>query len=106
MPVGKKKNITTHHIEFRPCFQIFLLTSVAVTVIFANEVPLSEIEAAAKETALDTSESTVIEIESPKKEENSGIFSFFRSLKNLPPGMFSVLLVTCLTWVNRKTILK
>ncbi|KAF3326387.1 sucrose transport protein SUT1 isoform X2 [Carex littledalei] len=79
---------------------ILLLTSVAVTVIFANEVPLSEIEAAAKETALDTSGSTVIETESPKKEENGGILNFFRSLKDLPPGMLSVLLVTCLTWLS------
>jgi solute carrier family 45, member 1/2/4 len=86
-------------------FQILLLISVAVTVIFANEVPLSEIEAAALETGL-TSEGTVIEIESPIKEEKDGIFNFFQSFKNLPPGMLSVLLVTCLTWVIEKSTKK
>jgi hypothetical protein len=75
---------------------------VTVTVIFANEIPLSEIETGARETSLrgqDITECTVTDIESPKKEEKHGIFNFFRSFKNLPPGMFSVLLVTALTWV-------
>ncbi|KAJ4796488.1 Sucrose transport protein [Rhynchospora pubera] len=74
---------------------VLLLISLTVTVIFANEVPLSEIEAEARETG----ESTLTEIDSPKKEESGGIFNFFQSFKKLPPGMLSVLLVTCLTWL-------
>ncbi|XP_020575515.1 sucrose transport protein SUT1-like [Phalaenopsis equestris] len=59
---------------------IFLGLCLTVTLICAKEVPLSQLDA------------NVL-------QQNSGFFSVFKAFKNLPTGMPSVLLVTCLTWL-------
>ncbi|CAD6205101.1 unnamed protein product [Miscanthus lutarioriparius] len=62
---------------------VFLGLSTVVTMIFANEVPLDP--AAAKQGA---------------EGEPSGPFAVFKGMKNLPPGMPQVLIVTGLTWLS------
>ncbi|PKU72403.1 sucrose transport protein SUT1-like [Dendrobium catenatum] len=59
---------------------IFLGICLAITLISAKEVPLSELDAEAS-------------------KENSGFFFVFKAFKNLPSGMLSVLLMTSLTWM-------
>ncbi|ONK75791.1 uncharacterized protein A4U43_C03F20590 [Asparagus officinalis] len=60
---------------------VFLLLSMLVTLIVAKEVPLSSIPGKGEE------------------EHRAEFLDIFRSIKNLPPGMPSVLLITGLTWV-------
>lgn len=62
---------------------VFLLVSVMVTFVVAREVPLSS-----PKGSIETAENKV------------GIMEIFKSIKNLPPGMPSVLLVTSLTWLS------
>ncbi|XP_066342067.1 sucrose transport protein SUT3-like isoform X3 [Miscanthus floridulus] len=62
---------------------VFLGLSTVVTMIFANEVPLDP--AAAKQG---------------EEGEPSGPFAVFKGMKNLPPGMPQVLIVTGLTWLS------
>ncbi|KAG6477228.1 sucrose transport protein SUT1-like [Zingiber officinale] len=59
---------------------VFILFCLSVTMVFAKEVPLTK---------------------SKKKDEESEKFmDIFKTFKNLPPGMPSVLLVTSLTWLS------
>ncbi|KAG0482878.1 hypothetical protein HPP92_010962 [Vanilla planifolia] len=62
---------------------VFLLCCVTVTMIVAKEEPLQSVKGS-NEAA----------------EQRVGIMDIFRSIKNLPPGMPSVLLVTSLTWLS------
>nr|AJF36163.1 sucrose transporter 6 [Saccharum hybrid cultivar GT28] len=62
---------------------VFLGLSTVVTMIFANEVPLDP--AAAKQG---------------EEGEPSGPFAVFKGMKNLPPGMPQVFIVTGLTWLS------
>ncbi|KAL6883592.1 hypothetical protein ACP4OV_011006 [Aristida adscensionis] len=62
--------------------QVFLSISTVVTMIFANEVPLDP--AVAKQS----------------EGEPSGPMAVFKGMKNLPPGMPQVLIVTGLTWLS------
>ncbi|XP_072980669.1 sucrose transport protein SUT1-like [Typha angustifolia] len=74
---------------------IFLALSVTVTMIFAKEVPLP-----ASKSQLST------KVESNSEDVPNGdtgrtnLLTIFKSFKNLPPGMASVLLVTALTWLS------
>ncbi|XP_020251065.1 sucrose transport protein SUT1-like [Asparagus officinalis] len=61
---------------------VFLLLSMLVTLIVAKEVPLSSIPGKGEE------------------EHRAEFLDIFRSIKNLPPGMPSVLLITGLTWLS------
>lgn len=72
------------------CKQVILFACLSVTMIFAREVPLSQVNA--------NLQSNGDQVKN-EDEQRSGIFSAFKSFKNLPPGMPSVLLVTALTWV-------
>ncbi|XP_020258698.1 sucrose transport protein SUT1-like [Asparagus officinalis] len=65
---------------------VFLLLSMLVTLIVAKEVPLSSIPGKGEE------------------EHRAEFLDIFRSIKNLPPGMPSVLLITGLTWVRERSI--
>ncbi|XP_020257326.1 sucrose transport protein SUT1-like [Asparagus officinalis] len=60
---------------------IFLLISMTVTIILAKEVPLRS---------------------TPGKGEDQAakFLDIFKSMKNLPPGMPTVLLITSLTWLS------
>ena len=62
---------------------VFLGLSTVVTMIFGNEEPLDP--AAAKQG---------------EEGEPSGPFAVFKGMKNLPPGMPQVLIVTGLTWLS------
>ncbi|KAK8942063.1 Sucrose transport protein SUT1 [Platanthera guangdongensis] len=62
---------------------VFLMLSVMVTFIVAKEAPLPSVKG-----SIESAEGKV------------GIMEIFRSIKNLPPGMSSVLLVTSLTWLS------
>jgi len=59
--------------------QIFLLLCLVVTLVVAQEVPLTSTPG--------------------KGEEQLHFLDIFKSLKNLPPGMPQVLIITGLTWV-------
>ncbi|KAJ6835459.1 sucrose transport protein SUT1-like isoform X1 [Iris pallida] len=61
---------------------VFLLLSLGVTLVVAKEVPLSKSYGKGEE------------------EKKLGFLDIFRSMRNLPSGMPSVLLVTSLTWVS------
>ncbi|XP_074567525.1 sucrose transport protein SUT1-like [Curcuma longa] len=60
---------------------VFLLICLTVTLIFANEVPLRDSHLT-------------------NQQQSTGFLYIFRSFKNLPPGMPSVLIVTSLTWLS------
>lgn len=62
--------------------QALLLLCVMVTFVVAKEVPLPSIKGSIEAA-----------------DDRVGIMDIFKSIKNLPPGMLSVLLVTSLTWV-------
>ncbi|XP_020257324.1 sucrose transport protein SUT1-like isoform X2 [Asparagus officinalis] len=61
---------------------VFLLLSMLVTLIVAKEVPLCSIPGKGEE------------------EHRAEFLDIFRSIKNLPPGMPSVLFITGLTWLS------
>lgn len=61
---------------------IFLLLCLTVTMVVAKEIPLSKTSGKGEE------------------EQKTGFLDIFKSIRNLPPGMPSVLLVTCLTWLS------
>ncbi|NP_001141577.1 Sucrose transport protein SUT3-like [Zea mays] len=63
---------------------VFLGLSTVVTMIFAREVPLDPAAAAKQDEA----------------GESSGPFAVFKGMKNMPPGMPQVLIVTGLTWLS------
>ncbi|XP_047084716.1 sucrose transport protein SUT1-like [Lolium rigidum] len=67
---------------------LFLCLCLLITLIFAKEVPYKQI------APLPTRENCEAEA------EPSGPFAVFQGLKNLPSGMFSVLVVTGLTWLS------
>ncbi|XP_042401379.1 sucrose transport protein SUT1-like [Zingiber officinale] len=60
---------------------VFLLMCLTVTLMLANEVPLRDSHLT-------------------KEQQSTGFFNIFRSFKNLPPGMPSVLIVTSITWLS------
>ncbi|KAH0451252.1 hypothetical protein IEQ34_018551 [Dendrobium chrysotoxum] len=62
---------------------VFLIFCVMVTFVVAKEVPLPSIKGSIEAA-----------------EDRVGIMDIFKSIKNLPPGMPSVLLVTSLTWLS------
>ncbi|KAF8723370.1 hypothetical protein HU200_021895 [Digitaria exilis] len=62
---------------------LFLGFSTIVTMVFANEVPLDPATAKAQ-----------------SEGEPTGPMAVFKGLKNLPPGMPQVLIVTGLTWLS------
>lgn len=69
------------------CFQLFLSFCLAITLVFAKEVPYKAI------APLPTKANGQVEV------EPTGPLAVFKGFKNLPAGMPSVLLVTGLTWV-------
>ncbi|XP_010917012.1 sucrose transport protein SUT3 isoform X2 [Elaeis guineensis] len=70
---------------------VVLLICLSVTIIVAREVPLCQVNANLQLNGDQVKN---------EDEQRSGIFSAFKSFKNLPPGMPSVLLVTSLTWLS------
>ncbi|KAJ3673787.1 hypothetical protein LUZ60_005779 [Juncus effusus] len=77
---------------------IVLLGCMVVTMIFANEVPLTDETAAISDP--NSSPKQEIEIVDSNSKSESGFKSIITSFKNLPPGMHSVLLITGLTWLS------
>jgi hypothetical protein len=77
---------------FCVCFQLFLTFALAVTLIFAKEVPYKGPQ------NLPTKANGQVEA------EPTGPLALIKGFKNLPPGMPSVLLVTGLTWVCNSMI--
>ncbi|XP_026662481.2 sucrose transport protein SUT1-like [Phoenix dactylifera] len=68
-----------------------LLACLSVTMIVAREVPLSQVNAKLQSNG---------DLVKNEDEQGAGILAAFKSFKNLPPGMPSVLLVTALTWLS------
>ncbi|XP_020586657.1 sucrose transport protein SUT1-like [Phalaenopsis equestris] len=62
---------------------VFLIICVMVTFVVAKEVPLPSVKGSTE-----------------AEDDRVGIMDIFKSIKNLPQGMPSVLLVTSLTWLS------